>query len=198
MKRTRLTESLSDNISNSLRYVIFIDMYPLSTRKGGLSTIMFSNIDHKRLSKWLNGADQSDVYSGNEETLKDIYSKISVSSLLKDLYRTVDKLKSQETSEELNADRVSNIEMVMRKIEKTIKTKLSKEELDLFDEMRDLLTFAAKSAAESIQESVDASTLETEEEPSPEEKEEFEEALRMEAYLKSVIREIVEKRLNLK
>lgn len=208
MKKMRLTEGMVDDISSALRYVIFIDIHPISTKKGGLVTIMFPNIDHRSLVKWLNGADRSDLYIENEESLKKIYSNMSISSSLKDLYRTVSKLKSQETSEESNDERKSNIEMVMRKIEKTIKAKLSNEELELFNEMKTILSPAANIAAKSIEDSVSDSTIESEPEsepeiedtpePTPEEKEEFEEALRMESYLKSVIREIVEKRLNLK
>lgn len=202
MEKAPIQEGLSDNISNALEYVFFIDLYPIANQKGGMSTIMFQNIDHRRLVKWLKGAEKSDMYLENEEALKEMYSKISISSALKDLYRTVNTLKSKETSQEENDKRIGDIEMVMRKIKKTIKSKLSEEELNIFDKMSDLLDDAAENGAKSIEGSVGASTIESEpentEEPTPEEKEEFEEALRMESYLKSVIREIVEKRLNLK
>jgi hypothetical protein len=201
MTKKKLTEGLSDNISNSLKYVIFLDLYPMSKRTGGMSTIMFSNIDHRKLAKWLKGLDQTDTYTENEDALKDMYSRISVSSSLKDLYRTVDKLKSKETSSEENEQRISDIEMVMRKIQKTLKSKLSKQDLELFDKMSDLLDDPAESAAKSIEGSVGASTLEPEPEPEPEpeiEQDEVEESLKMEVYLKSVIREMLEKRLKLK
>jgi len=207
MAKTKLTEGLSDNISSALKYVIFADLYPIVKRTGGMATIMFSNIDHKRLIKWLKGLDQTDTYSENEDALKDVYSRISVSSALKDLYRTVDKLKSKETSSEENEQRISDIEMVMRKIQKTLKAKLSKEDLELFDKMSDLLDSPAEDAAKSIEGSVGASTKEpepetepeTEPEPEPEpEQDEVEESLKMEVYLKSVIREMIEKRLKLK
>ena len=220
MQKTQLQEGLSDNISDALEYVFFVDLYPIATKKGGLSTIMFQNIDHNRMVKWLGGVEKSDLYSENEDKLKEMYSKISVSSALKDLYRTINVLKSKETPSEENDSRIEDIEMVMRKIKKTIKTKLSEEELDLFNQMSDLLDDAAENAAKSIEGSVGASTKESEPEeeeteetpeetpeepteeptetPSDDEIEEMEDELRMEAYLKSVIREIIEKKLKLK
>lgn len=167
--KQEITEGIADNISKKLKYSFFIDLYPIVTKKGGLVTIMFPNVGIKKIKKWLGDIETSDLYTNNIETLKSIYSKTNTVSNLKTLYRAVDTLKSQQTPPDQNDSRMSDLELVISKIERVIKTKLNNDEKELFNQMSSLLDDISDNAAKSIEGSIGASTAQPEEKPEPEE-----------------------------
>lgn len=166
--KQEITEGIADNISKKLKYSFFIDLYPIVTKKGGLITIMFPNVGIKKIKKWLGDIETSDLYTNNLETLKSIYSRTSTVSNLKTLYRAVDTLKSQQTPPDQNDSRMSDLELVISKIERVIKAKLNNDEKELFNQMSSLLDDIADNAAKSIEGSIGASTSQPEEKPEPE------------------------------
>ena len=209
MKRIKssIKEGLADNVSRYLMYSFFVDLYPLVNKKGGLLTIMFPNVGLNKLSRWVGNIEENELYTNNAESLQKIYSRVSSSTQLKTLYRAVNTLKSKETNSEENDKRISDIQLIIEKIYRVIKTKLTQEERQLFDKFSSLLDGAADQAGKSLEGSIGASTktVEPTEEPKEEPKEEpeeektkAEESLKMEEYLKSLIRELVERKLGLK
>lgn len=253
--KSQIKEGLADNISNSLRYSFFVDIYPLVKKKGGISTIMFPNVGMKKMSNWLSGIETNQTFTENEEKFKQIFMKMGANSSLKTLYRAVNTLKSKQTNTEDNDQRISDLELLVNKIGRFIKTRLSAEEKQLFDAISSSLDDAADNAAKSIEGSVGASTVtqpapeekpaeEPKEEPAetpaekpaeepkekpaeapketpaekpaekpketpaetpketpaeePSEEEKKEESINLEEYLRALVREIVEKKLNLK
>lgn len=167
--KQEITEGIADNISKKLKYSFFIDLYPIVNKKGGLATIMFPNVGIKKIKKWLGDIETSDLYTSNVETLKSIYSRTSTVANLKTLYRAVDTLKSQQTPPDQNDTRMSDLELVVSKIERVIKSKLNNDEKELFNKMSSLLDDIADNAAKSIEGSIGASTVQPEEKPEPEE-----------------------------
>jgi len=260
--KKNINEGLADEIAGSFRYSFFIDLYPIANRRGGLLTIMFPNVGSKKLYRWLKGADSSDAYTQNAEKLESLYSRMSTVSSLKTLYRAVNVLKAKKTTPEENETRIRDLQLLMSKIERVIKSKLTGDEQEMLNSLSPLLSSASNDAAKSIEGSVGASTetpKETEpveeptekpeeqpkeepkEEPSTEkpaekapaptekpaekapaptekpskeksepekteepagesgeEEKEKTESVRMRKYLKSIIREIVERKLGLK
>lgn len=165
MRKTKngLNEGLADDISSRLLYSFFIDMYPIVNRRGGLLTIMFPNVGSKKLSRWLKGAEGSDLYTQNAQRMEEIYRKMSAVSSLKTLYRAVNVLKSKETPQAENETRINDLNLLMSKIERVIKAHLSNEDKQLFNSISSLLSPAANDAAKSIEGSVGASTQAPEE-----------------------------------
>ena len=153
-----INEGLADDISKSLRYSFFVDMYAIINKRGGLLTIMFPNVGQKKLNRWLKGAGDSDLYTQHAEKMEEIYNKISAISSLKTLYRAVNVLKTKETPQAENETRLSDLTLLMSKIGRVIKGHLSQDERELFDSMSPILTPAATDAAKSIEGSVGAST----------------------------------------
>jgi hypothetical protein len=256
--KKQIKEGLADNISNSLLYSFFIDAYPLVKKKGGLVTIMFPNVGLKKISRWVSEVENSDVFTQNEDKFKQIFMKMGANSSLKTLYRAVNTLKSKETNSQDNEQRISDLELLVNKIGRFIKSRLSQDERQLFESISSILDGAADNAAKSIEGSVGASTItpekpkeepteepteEPKEEPTEEPKEEptekpkeepteepkeepseepktketpekevskspegedkseekpKEESVNLEEYLKSLIREIVQRKLKLK
>jgi|688.fasta_scaffold412534_2 hypothetical protein len=250
-----IKEGLADNVSSHLMYCFFVDLYPLVNKKGGLLTIMFPNVGVKKLSRWMSGVEGNNLYQSNAEKLNQMYSRVSGSTALKTLYRAVNTLKSKETSSEENDQRINDLQLIVQKIGRVIKSKLTQEERQLFDQFSSLLDGAADQAGKSLEGSIGASTQKVEpapeepeekpteekpeetpteekpeetpapeetpseetpteekpaeetpaeekpkeETPTPEEeKQKAEEAIRMQEYLKSLIRELVERKLKLK
>jgi hypothetical protein len=167
--KQEIAEGIADNISKKLKYSFFIDLYPIVTKKGGLVTIMFPNVEIKKIKKWLGDIEMSDLYTNNIETLKSIYSRTNTISSLKTLYRAVDTLKSQQTPPDQNDSRMSDLELVISKIERVIKSKLNNDEKELFNQMSSLLDDISDNASKSIEGSIGASTSQPEEKPEPEE-----------------------------
>jgi hypothetical protein len=213
-----ITEGLASDISGQLLYSFFVDLFPITSRKGGLLTIMFPNVGVKKMSRWLGNITETETYSQNLDLIKSISQKFGANSTLKSLYRVVNSLKSKETKPEDNDARISDITLVMSKIQRIIKSKLTPEEQKLFNSLSSELREAAENASKSIEGSVGASTTQAEKpeekpEETPEEtpatskkggeeeespkkqesitKEEFE------RQLKSLIKEIVKEKLGL-
>jgi hypothetical protein len=253
--KTSIKEGLADNVASHLMYSFFVDLYPLVNKKGGLLTVMFPNVGLKKLSRWVGSIEGNELFTQNADKLQQIYSKIAPNTQLKTLYRAVDTLKSKETTPEENDQRINDIQLIVQKIGRVIKSKLTQEERQLFDSLSSILDGAADQAGKSLEGSIGASTktVEPEEEPkeepkdepkeepkeepegapteepteepkeapketpketpkeepketpkeepesgSEEEKTKAEESLKMEEYLKSLIRELVERKLGLK
>lgn len=172
---TEIKEGLASDISSQLLYCLFIDLFPISSRKGGLLTIMFPNVTTRKMSRWLGNLPDSDLYSSNIETLKSISRKFGANSTLKSLYRVVNSVKTKETNQEANPERIADLELVMSKIQRIIKSRLTPEEKNLFLKLSAELTDAAENASKSIEGSVGASTIKPEkpkEEPIEEPEEE--------------------------
>lgn len=172
--KKQLREGLADNISSSLLYAFFVDLYPLVNKKGGLSTIMFPNVGMKKLSRWVEAIAGSEAYTKNEEALKAVFMRLGASSSLKTLYRAVNTLKSKQTNSSDNEQRISDLELLVSKIGRVIKSKLTQEERSIFSQLSSELDTAADNAAKSIEGSVGASTVTPapEEEPAAEPKQE--------------------------
>lgn len=222
-----ITEGLASDISGQLLYCFFVDLFPISTRKGGLLTIMFPNVGLKKMSRWLGNITETDTYTQNLDLIKSISQKFGANSTLKSLYRVVNSLKTKETEPDNNDARISDITLVMSKIQRIIKAKLTPEEQKLFASLSNDLRDAAENASKSIEGSVGASTTKAEkpeekpeetpeqkpeetpeETPGPEGGEEGEEEEspkkeenitkeQFEKRLKSVIKEIVREKLGL-
>ena len=169
--QTQITEGLASDISGQLLYCFFVDLFPISSRKGGLLTIMFPNVGAKKLSRWLGNIPETETYTQNLDLLKSISQKFGANSTLKSLYRVVNSLKMKETAPDANDARISDITMVMSKIQRIIKSKLTPEEQKLFARLSSELRDAADNASKSIEGSVGASTTKAEKpEETPEEK----------------------------
>ena len=173
MKNTpiQITEGLASDISGQLLYCFFADLFPITSRKGGLLTIMFPNVGVKKMSRWLGNITETETYTQNLELIKSVSQKFGANSTLKSLYRVVNSLKSKETKPEDNDARISDITLVMSKIQRIIKSKLTPEEQKLFASLSNDLRDAAENASKSIEGSVGASTTQAEKpEETPEEK----------------------------
>jgi len=169
--QTQITEGLASDISGQLLYCFFVDLFPISTRKGGLLTIMFPNVGLKKMSRWLGNITETETYTQNLDLIKSISQKFGGNSTLKSLYRVVNSLKSKETKPEDNDARIADITLVMSKIQRIIKSKLTPEEQKLFSTLSNDLDDAAENASKSIEGSVGASTTQAEKpEETPEEK----------------------------
>jgi len=168
--QTQLSEGLASDISGQLLYCFFVDLFPISTRKGGLLTIMFPNVGIKKMSRWLGNTSETETYTQNLDLIKSISQKFGANSTLKSLYRVVNSLKMKETKPDDNDARISDITMVMGKIQRIIKSKLTPEEQNLFSTLSSELRDAAENASKSIEGSVGASTTQAEKpEETPEE-----------------------------
>lgn len=170
-EKIQIKEGLASDISSHLVYCFFIDLYSLANKRGGLLTIMFPNVGSRKLNRWLGGLPESELYTTNIDLLKSISEKFIGNSAIKSLYRVINGLKSKETKPEENDARISDITMVMSKIQKIIKSRLTTEEQELFAKISTELKAAADNASKSVEGSVGASTEQAEkpkEEPTEE------------------------------
>lgn len=157
-----IKEGLAGDISSQFLHCLFIDLFPLATRKGGLLSIMFPNVNARKMNRWLGDLPESETYAKNADRLKSIARRFSANATLKSLYRVVSSLKTKETSDEENPARIQDIELVMSKIQRIIKSRLTPEEQQLFMKLSAELTDAANNASKSIEGSVGASTIKPE------------------------------------
>lgn len=161
-KKIEIKEGLATDISSQLLYCFFVDLFPISTRKGGLMTIMFPNVSVKKMSRWFGNITETETYTQNLDLIKSISQKFGANSTLKSLYRVVNSLKTKETEPDNNDARISDIALVMSKIQRIIKSKLTPEEQKLFAKLAGELKEAATNASKSIEGSVGASTTKAE------------------------------------
>lgn len=153
-----IDEGLATDITGQMLYCLFVDIYSLATKKGGMMTIMFPNVGAKKLYRWLGDFPMSQTFTTNSEKLKQISQRFSANSTLKTLFRVVNTLKTKETEQEKNDSRINDIQLVMSKIERVIKSKFTPEEKQLFTLISSELEDAADNAGKSIEGSVGAST----------------------------------------
>lgn len=153
-----IDEGLATDITGQMLYCLFVDVYSLATKKGGMMTIMFPNVGAKKLYRWLGDFPMGQTFSSNSEKLKQISQRFGGNSTLKTLFRVVNTLKTKETEQEKNDSRINDIQLVMSKIERVIKSKLTPEEKQLFTLISSELEDAADNAGKSIEGSVGAST----------------------------------------
>jgi DNA polymerase III gamma/tau subunit len=153
-----IDEGLATDITSQMLYCLFVDVYSLATKKGGLMTIMFPNVGAKKLYRWLGDFPMSQTFSSNSDKLKQISQRFGGNSTLKTLFRVINTLKTKETEQEKNDARINDIQLVMSKIERVVKSKLTPEENQLFTLISSELEDAADNAGKSIEGSVGAST----------------------------------------
>ena len=153
-----IDEGLATDITSQMLYCLFVDVYSLATKKGGMMTIMFPNVGAKKLYRWLGDFPTSQTFSSNSEKLKQISQRFGGNSTLKTLFRVINTLKTKETEQEKNDARINDIQLVMSKIERVVKSKLTPEENQLFTLISSELEDAADNAGKSIEGSVGAST----------------------------------------
>lgn len=157
-----IDEGLATDITGQMMYCLFVDLYSLSTKKGGLMLNMFPNVGAKKLYRWLGAFPTSQSFSKNADLLKGMSQKFGTNSNLKTLYRVINTLKTKQTEPEKNDSRINDIQLVMSKIERIIKSKLTPEEKQLFATVSSELEDAADNAGKSIEGSVGASTVKPE------------------------------------
>lgn len=157
--KTPIDEGLANDITSQMVYCLFVDAYFLSTKKGGLMLNMFPNVGAKKLYRWVGGFPSSEAFSKNAEALKSMAQRLGGNSTLKTLYRVINTLKTKQTEQEKNDGRINDIHLVMSKIERLIKSKLTPEEKQLFSTISAELQDAADNAGKSIEGSVGASTI---------------------------------------
>ena len=154
-----IDEGLATDITGQMMYCLFVDVYSLSTKKGGLLLNMFPNVGAKKLYRWMGGFPNSESFSKNSELLKNMSQRFGGNSTLKTLFRVINTLKTKETEQEKNDGRINDIQLVMSKIERVIKSKLTPEEKQLFATISSELEEAADNAGKSVEGSVGASTI---------------------------------------
>lgn len=157
-----IDEGLATDITGQMMYCLFVDLYSLSTKKGGMMLNMFPNVGTKKLYRWLGAFPTSQSFSKNTDLLKGMSQKFGANSNLKTLYRVINTLKTKQTEPEKNDSRINDIQLVMSKIERIIKSKLTPEEKQLFATVSSELEDAADNAGKSIEGSVGASTTKPE------------------------------------
>lgn len=162
--KTSLYEGIADEISDKLTYSLFADLYLLINHKTGLLATMMPNVGGKKIAKFVSELEGNEAYQKNKEVLKSLSSRVGGSSSLKNLYKAVDMLKSKESKSEENQQRIADLKLVLNKIEKIIKSRLTPEEIEVFATMEPLLQAASMNIAKSIEGSIGAST-ETEKKP---------------------------------
>lgn len=162
--KTSLYEGIADEISDKLTYSLFADLYLLINHRTGLLATMMPNVGGRKIAKFVSELEGNEAYQKNKEVLKSLSSKVGGSSSLKNLYKAVDMLKSKESKSEENQQRIADLKLVLNKIEKIIKSKLTPEEAEVFATMEPLLQAASMNIAKSIEGSIGAST-ETEKKP---------------------------------
>lgn len=154
-----IDEGLATDITGQMMYCLFVDVYSLSTKKGGILLNMFPNVGAKKLYRWMGGFPNSESFSKNSELLKNMSQRFGGNSTLKTLFRVINTLKTKETEQEKNDGRINDIQLVMSKIERVIKSKLTPEEKQLFATISSELEEAADNAGKSVEGSVGASTI---------------------------------------
>jgi len=235
--KTPIDEGIADEISDKLTYSLFADLYLLITHKTGLLATMMPNVGGRKIAKFVSDLEENEVFQKNQNILKSLSSRVGGSSSLKNLYKAVDMLKSKESKSEENQQRIADLKLVLNKIQKVIKSRLTPEESELLATMEPLLQPSAMNIAKSIEGSIGAST-ETEKKPeekpteepaeertptqseptteeppaekpaeepapeekpeeAPEEKKEKAESINFNKHLKSLVKEIVRKKLGL-
>jgi hemerythrin superfamily protein len=167
-----ISEGIATDLTSTMKMIYFIDLGNFLDKKVGMMIYMFPNVGGRKLYRWVRNVGESDAYSRNIDPLKSISSRFMDDETLTRLYKTVNTLKDQETSQDENDQRVQDIMLVFRKISKYIKDQLTQEEKTIFGQIQNVIGTAASNASKSIEGSIGAST--TQPEPEQEETEETE------------------------
>jgi len=170
-KKNKINEQISSMIQGPLKYAVFIDIGSYISRGNGLLTTMLRGMDIVKISKLFRPISVSDVYKSKEQEFKSLSSRFASNSSLKTLYLALYKLKSSVSGEEDTTQVQKDIELLMNKIGKTISSKLTDEDKELFDSISPKLDTVARIIGNVIDNSIKSVSAEeppTEEKPTEE------------------------------
>lgn len=208
-KRIKINEEIAGTASEPLKYAAFADAGSYVTRGNGMLTMIFPELGPAQIAKWFRELGRTETFKKNENTFKGISSRFSSSPALKGLYVTLKKLKKKEVSDGEKESHESDLQLVINKIGKIIKSKLTEEDAQLFDAVSAELNAISETIAAKIDGSVVVQEPEepkeepSEEEPSEEEPsvdsveepsdEEETKSESLQRRVKNIVREILKK-----
>jgi hypothetical protein len=169
MKNVNEATLLSTGNATSL--MVFIDIaYSIQNQRSMLS-IAFPSLGNKGIYKMLRGFANVPSYTENKDQLTGMAERFFNDGPLKALYKTLAFLTSKETGSEEADRRMQDVNRVLSKIERMIKSKLTSEEQELFTSLEDSIDNYSDSLNSNLNSSLESS-VKAEEEPVEEPKEE--------------------------
>lgn len=171
-KKTKINEQISSMIQGPLKYVVFIDIGSYISRGNGLLTMILRDMGTGKISKLFRPISTTDVYKSKEQEFKSLSSRFASNPSLKTLYLALEKLKSSAAGKEDTAQIQKDIQLLVNRIGRTISSKLTDEDKELFDSISPKLDTVARIIGNAIDSSVEPTPAEEKpaEEPGTEEK----------------------------
>lgn len=153
-KKQLLKEDITINAATQFKYLVFIDASSYIQRGNGLLTNVFRDMGAPRITKWFRALAASSEFKEHANDFKSISARFSGNSSLRVLLAALIKIKSKE----IKADNVASIEkditIILNKIGKYINSKLSDQDLELFESVSKYITAIAATAAKSLSASI--------------------------------------------
>lgn len=159
-KKNKINEQISSMIQVPLKYLAFIDVGSYISRGNGLLTIILRDMGTAKISKLFRPISASDIYKSKEQEFKSISSRFASNPSLKTLYLALDKLKSSAAGKEDTIQIQKDIQLLVNRIGKTISSKLTDEDKELFDSISPKLDTVARIVGNAIDSSIEPTPVE--------------------------------------
>ena len=159
-KKNKINEQISSMIQGPLKYVAFIDVGSYISRGNGLLTIILRDMGTAKISKLFRPISASDIYKSKEQEFKSLSSRFASNPSLKTLYLALDKLKSSAAGKEDTTQIQKDIQLLVNRIGKTISSKLTDEDKELFDSISPKLDIVARIVGNAIDSSIEPTSVE--------------------------------------
>lgn len=159
-KKNKINEQISSMIQGPLKYVVFIDVGSYISRGNGLLTMILRDMGTAKISKLFRPISASDVYKSKEQEFKSLSSRFASNPSLKTLYLALDKLKSSAAGKEDTTQIQKDIQLLVNRIGRTISSKLTDEDKELFDSISPKLDTVARIVGNAIDSSIEPTPVE--------------------------------------
>ena len=113
-----------------------------------------------KISKLFRPISASDIYKSKEQEFKSLSSRFASNPSLKTLYLALDKLKSSAAGKEDTTQIQKDIQLLVNRIGKTISSKLTDEDKELFDSISPKLDIVARIVGNAIDSSIEPTSVE--------------------------------------
>ena len=171
-KKTKINEQVSSLIQGPLKYIAFIDAGSYISRGNGLLTVILKDMGTAKISRLFRPLSTSETYKTKEQEFKALSSRFASNPSLKTLYIALNKLKSSAQGQEDTTQIQKDIQLLVNRIGKTISTKLTDEEKELFDSISSQLDPIARTIGNSIDTAIEPTPAAEKPEEKPDEKSE--------------------------
>ena len=169
-KKTKINEQISSAIQSPLKYAAFIDVGSYINRGNGLLTMILRDMGAPKIAKLFRPISASDVYKSKAEQFKSVSSRFASNPSLKTLYIALNKLKASAAGQEDTTQIQKDVQLLVNRIGKTISSRLTDEDKELFDSISTELDSIAGTIGDSIDTAVTPKPAEEKPEEAPEEK----------------------------